>query len=179
MVTDNAAPKKEENDNKNIIEKYIIKYEKDLFDYARSLTKNNKEKAEDLLQNTMYKALKNKDKYKKNTNIKGWLFTIMKNTFINDYRKQQRKVDTDDDEDHVMINNPSHHSSTNDVVNMKSVVKSMGTLKKELYEPLKLFSKGYTYKEIESQINVPIGTVKSRIHLARKKLGKLIDGNTP
>lgn len=140
--------------------------------FAISLTQNS-EDAKDLLQDTMYKAMLYKDKFTEATNLKAWLYTIMKNTFINNYRRNAKtKQIVDNTKDLYFINVPQTNNSVSPVstISHKDIQKSLENLEEELRIPFLMFFEGYKYKEIAEQFNLPIGTVKSRIFLARKKL---------
>jgi RNA polymerase sigma-70 factor (ECF subfamily) len=146
--------------------------------YALSLTSDT-ERADDLLQETMLKALTYRDKFRENTNFKAWIYTIMRNTFINDYRRNVKRKNTFD-----YMNNDIHLSHSPNKVfpspdssyNSKEIRKSIETLEDEYRVPFKLFLDGFKYKEIAEKLELPLGTVKSRIFFTRKKLkGSLKD----
>jgi RNA polymerase sigma factor (sigma-70 family) len=140
--------------------------------FAISLTADNDD-ADDLLQDTMLKALMYKDKYADSTNLKAWLYTIMKNTFINNYRRgtKTRQI-IDKTKDLYFLNIPSSNSSVSPVsqISEKDIKKHIDALEDELRIPFVRYFEGYKYKEIADFLDIPIGTVKSRIFLARKKL---------
>lgn len=140
--------------------------------YAISLTKNNDD-ANDLFQDTMVRALSNKDKYRVGTNIKAWLYTIMRNIFINNYRKSKNfvKVANEDNSDAYIYT--YNHTTSNqgwNNVRMKEVRKALNTLPENFRQSFEMHYMGYKYQEISSMLNEPLGTVKSRIHFARKQL---------
>lgn len=142
--------------------------------FALSLTKN-KEDAEDLLQETLVKALTYQDKYTPGTNLKAWLHTIMKNTFINQYRKMKRAnmVITTKDEVEVLDFVPATMDSTPESVHAtKEINKLIDRLDDNIRVPFSMHLKGYKYKEIADHLNIPIGTVKSRIYFAKQSLMK-------
>jgi len=142
--------------------------------FALSLTKN-KEDAEDLLQETLVKALTYQDKYTPGTNLKAWLHTIMKNTFINQYRKMKRAntVITTKDEVEVLDFVPATMDSTPESVHAtKEINKLIDRLDDNIRVPFSMHLKGYKYKEIADYLNIPIGTVKSRIYFAKQSLMK-------
>ena len=140
--------------------------------FAYSLT-SNREDANDLLQDTFLKAIVHKDKFDPSTNLKAWIYTIMKNTFINKYRKDI-KVNTiiDNTKDLYYMNN----SSQSDIVmpdskyNQTELEKVVDGLTDEHRIPFQMHLHGYKYKEIADSLNLSIGTVKSRIFFSRKKL---------
>lgn len=142
--------------------------------FALSLTKN-REDAEDLLQETMVKAITYQDKYTPNTNFKAWLHTIMKNTFINQYRKKKRAntVITTKDEVEVLDFVPAAVDRTPESMNAeKEINKVIDALDDNTRIPFTMHLKGYKYKEIAEHLNIPIGTVKSRIYFAKQSLMK-------
>jgi RNA polymerase sigma-70 factor (ECF subfamily) len=140
--------------------------------YALKLTQDH-EDANDLVQETMLKAFKNKDKFEEGTNLKGWLYTIMKNIFINNYRRMVKgNIFTDDTEGQFYINQASFTAKNEGERNL--VMKELNTAIDELAENIKtpflMSFEGYKYEEIAEQLNVPLGTVKIRIHVARQRL---------
>jgi RNA polymerase sigma-70 factor (ECF subfamily) len=140
--------------------------------FALSLT-HNRDDAEDLLQDTFLKALRYKDKYTDATNLKAWLYTIMKNTFINNYRRQvkARTFMAEKGEDSVKsIARSASHKETEQVLHASEIVKAIDKLDEAYKKPFTRFYTGYHYHEIAQEMNLPIGTVKSRIFIARKML---------
>jgi len=145
---------------------------KPLRNFALKLTRNL-EDATDLTQETMTKAFYNHDKFREGTNMKAWLYTIMKNIFINNYRRQSTNlVVTDDTENQYYIN--SHSQRTNNLgerkMTLKDIQEAISALSKNLRIPFIMAFQGYKYEEIAQFMKVPLGTVKIRIHNARKKL---------
>lgn len=156
----------------------ILDMQEKLLFYALSLT-SDQEKAQDLLQETFLKVLTNSDKFTQNTNFKAWVYTIMKNTFINDYRKNEKKKNSIDracQEIHLRIQNDKTYPSPESSYNSKEIMKFIKTLDAEYRTPLEMFLDGYKYKEIAEILQIPLGTVKSRIFFARKKLEKTLKG---
>lgn len=152
----------------------LLKMSEVLGYFALSLTKN-KEDAEDLLQETMMKAITYQDKYTPNTNFKAWLHTIMKNTFINSYRKKKRAntVITTKDEVEVLEFVPASIDATPESMHAtKEITKVIDSLDDNTRIPFTMHLKGYKYKEIAKHLNIPIGTVKSRIYFAKQSLMK-------
>lgn len=142
-----------------------------LFGFAIKLTKN-KENAKDLIQETFCRAFKNRDRFSKDTNFKAWMTTIMRNNYINDYRKRKtrKQVMTPVDDFSYFIESKSGGDSGESIVMMKELNALVGELSDDLKQAFTLFVKGYHYEEIAEKENVPIGTIKSRIFFARKKL---------
>ena len=143
-----------------------------LKNFAYSLTLNSEE-AQDLVQETFLKALKYRDKFVDATNLKAWLYTIMKNTFINSYRrsvKTRQIIMQTDDLSNVRQLNGSGGPSAESQINVKNINKAIESLEDDYKVPFTRYFDGFKYKEIADELDLPIGTVKSRIFLARKKL---------
>ena len=131
--------------------------------------------ADDLFQDTMVKALRYFDHFKEGTNIKGWLFTIMRNTFINDYRKDVRKNALITQEEEISSAHLLQSSSSNAAEGkfaMADIQRTLAKLPKCYYDPFMQYFEGYKYHEIAEDLGIPIGTVKTRIHMARTILKK-------
>ena len=147
---------------------------------AFNLTKSSAD-AEDLLQETYFKAIKGLSKFNEGSNLKAWLITIMRNTFINNYRKTKRERATiykpgeiTDDLLHIneTLPEPGVRILLNDTLKM-----AMATLKPEFKYIFQLYYEGYKYQEIAEQLDLPLGTVKSRIFLARKEMVTFLNNN--
>ena len=144
--------------------------------FALNLTKNS-EDAADLYQETAYRAIMNKDKFRPGTNLKAWLFTIMKNIFINNYRKKSKMNTIMDSTDNmyyinsgsVVIGNKAESNILMDELN-----KMVESLDDNIKLPFKMHFDGFKYQEISEELNLPLGTVKSRIFFARKALKQKI-----
>ena len=142
--------------------------------FAVSLTKD-KESAKDLVQETMYKAITNREKYICGTNIKAWLYTIMRNIFINDYRKRikQQVIFDGTPNDFLLDYNQSSISNlAESKLRLKEIQTAVHHLPSIFKDPFLLYFDGYKYNEIAGILHEPLGTVKSRIHFARKLLKK-------
>lgn len=153
-------------------EERIIGLQGNLFNFAYQLT-TNREQAEDLLQDTTLKALSNEDKYVDNVNFKGWIFTIMRNIFINNYRQNVRKatvIDQTEDLFHLNISQDSGIETPEGSFAVKEISTALNAFSDEYRIPFNMFVAGYKYNEIAEQLNLPLGTIKSRIFFARKKL---------
>lgn len=146
-----------------------------LLAFAMKFTRNIDD-AKDLTQETMLKALRYQDYYKPKTNFKAWIFTIMKNTFINQYRRKSRsKTIFDDSTDLFLLNNTTENRDTpyNHITD-KELNSKLETLSEEYKKPFEMHYEGYKYKEIAEELDIPLGTVKSRIFIARKKMMDLL-----
>ena len=150
----------------------LINQRTPLKNFAYSLTLNSEE-AQDLVQETYLKALKYRDKFADASNLKAWLYTIMKNTFINTYRrsvKTRQIITQTDDLSLVKPLSGSNSPSAESQINLKHINNVVESLEEEYKIPFMRYFDGYKYKEIADELDLPIGTVKSRIFLARKKL---------
>ncbi|MEY4053069.1 MAG: RNA polymerase sigma factor [Chitinophagia bacterium] len=144
--------------------------------FAINLTKDH-ETAKDLFQETLYRALSNKDKYNVGTNIKAWLYTIMRNIFINDYRKRAKQSVVLDNSPNDFLIDQTRTKVLNDGVtnlNLREVKQLIYELPELFRTPFNLYFEGYKYNEIADELNEPLGTIKSRIHFARKILKQKI-----
>ncbi len=147
-----------------------------LLRFANQLTLNS-ENARDLMQDTFCKALINRDKFRENINFKAWVFTIMRNIFINNYRKEKKMKRIDKTIDQYGISQLLVSDDKPDsILSMKQVSKSITELDDEYRIPLVMHIEGYKYCEIAEKLQLKMGTVKSRIFLSRKKLNKLLAG---
>lgn len=158
--------------NKESFKQRIVGLQGNLLSFAYQLT-TNKEAAQDLLQDTTLKALDNEDKYVDNVNFKGWIFTIMRNIFINNYRQTVRKatvIDQTEDLYHLNICQDSGLNTPEGSIAVKEISKAVNAFSEEYREPFSLYLSGYKYNEIAEKMNLPLGTVKSRIFFARKRL---------
>ncbi len=140
--------------------------------YANMLT-SNREEAKDLVQDTYLKALANRDKFADDTNLKAWAYTIMKNTFINNYRRNQKAntiIDNTEDLFYLNIPRKSDFEAPDSHYSEKEIRKSISRLSSDQRLPFEMHTDGYKYKEIADSLNISIGTVKSRIFFTRRKL---------
>ena len=140
--------------------------------FAYSLTMN-REDAKDLVQDTYVKAITYKDKFETNTNLKAWTYTIMKNTFINSYRRNIKAntiIDNTDDLYYMNIPRKSNMGSPESEIFTKEIQQSINSLEEDHRVPFEMHNAGYKYKEIAENLDLSIGTVKSRIFFTRKKL---------
>ena len=147
--------------------------------FAVSLT-HDQEIAKDLFQETLYKALANQDKYSTGTNIHAWLFTIMRNIFINEYRRKvKRRTIFDNSTNETLINSGKIIISSRgeNSLQLKEIHKAISQLPQIFKIPFLLYFEGYRYHEISGSLNEPLGTIKSRIHFARKLLRKKLSQN--
>ena len=147
--------------------------------FAITLTRDN-ETAKDLFQETLFRALANKEKYNVGTNIKAWLYTIMRNIFINNYRrkaKQNTLFDSTPNEFLLDYNQASTVNEAESNLKIKEVKEAIHSLPEIFRNPFLLYFDGYKYHEISKMLTEPLGTIKSRIHFARKLLKAQIQRN--
>lgn len=150
----------------------LIGVQDDLLRFAYKLT-SDREEANDLLQETSLKALDNEEKYTSDTNFKGWMYTIMRNIFINNYRKVVRdQTFVDQTENLYHLNLPQNNSSetTEGNYDLKELHRIVNALPREYKVPFSMHVAGFKYREIAEKLDLPIGTVKSRIYFIRQKL---------
>jgi RNA polymerase sigma factor (sigma-70 family) len=139
--------------------------------FAFTLTHDN-EKAKDLMQETFFRALVYQEKYKTGTNIKAWLYTIMRNIFINEYRrKAKQKVIFDNSPNEFLLNNSGAiENNAESKMTEAEIWNAINQLPEIFKKPFLMYYHGLKYQEIANELNEPLGTVKSRIHFARKLL---------
>ncbi|MDB5249678.1 MAG: polymerase sigma factor [Segetibacter sp.] len=140
--------------------------------FAITLTRDN-ETAKDLFQETLFRALANKEKYNVGTNVKAWLYTIMRNVFINNYRRKARQNTVLDSTPNEFLLDYNQTTTTNNAeatLQLKEIQASIHQLPEIFKNPFLLYFDGFKYHEIAGMLKEPLGTIKSRIHFARKLL---------
>lgn len=150
----------------------ITQSTKALKPFALRLTRDHDEAA-DLLQDTVLKAYIHREKFSEGTNLKAWMYTIMKNTFITNYQKLVKKKTFIDTTENLHFINSSQYSTKNEGegrFTMEDIQKALSSVENAFREPFLMYFHGYKYHEIADKLSIPIGTVKNRIHLARKEL---------
>jgi RNA polymerase sigma factor (sigma-70 family) len=149
----------------------VLHHSESLRPFAIALTRDY-EAANDLCQEALYKAFAHHNKYEQGTSIKAWLYTIMRNIFINDYRRSVRKkvvLDT------FYRSQTQYAPSSETGVRLKEIHEAIHQLPSIFRNAFMLYLEGYKYHEIASSLNEPLGTIKSRIHFARKLLQKQLE----
>ena len=157
--------------SKNFQEK-LLGLQGNLLNFAYLLT-SNRDDAYDLLQDTTLKALDNEDKYVDNVNFKGWVFTIMRNIFINNYRKVVRSatvIDQTEDLYHLNLPQESGLDTPEGSYAVNEISDAINNFSDDYRIPFSMHVAGYKYNEIAEHMNLPLGTVKSRIFFARQRL---------
>jgi len=152
----------------------IDKLTSSLKPFALKLTKDMDD-ANDLLQETLLKAFVNREKFKTGTNLKAWLYTIMKNTFITNYQRMVRRgtfVDTTDNLHYINSSSSITQSLAYSDFALEDMNREIDNLDDAYKTPFRMHFRGFKYYEIAERLEIPIGTVKNRIHIARKQLKK-------
>lgn len=161
---------------KQSLKQNLVELQPNMLNFAMTLTAN-KEEAKDLTQETTLKALTNIDKFYNNKNFKGWIFTIMHNIFVNNYRRAIRTQTILDQTDSLyFLNLPQATGlgSPESSFSIKEINDVLSSFSEEYKVPFSLYYLGYKYEEIAKQLKIPLGTVKSRIFFARKRLQELL-----
>lgn len=162
--------------SKSTFKTSVLGMQSNLLSFALKLTLN-KDEAQDLVQDTTLKALNNEEKFVDNANFKGWMLTIMRNIFINNYRKNVREntvIDTSEDLYHLNLSQDSGIGSPDGAFTYNEISDVIAKFPKDYREPFSMHVAGYKYEEISSRLSMPLGTVKSRIFFTRKRLRELL-----
>ena len=138
----------------------IVAMQPELEHFAYKLTAD-RESANDLVQDCLLKALDNKEKFVHTQNFKGWMYTIMRNIFINNYRKSLREVDMTDS---------TYNLYAQTMTEGEELYKVINAVPEDLKKPFMMFVAGFKYREIAEKMDLPVGTIKSRLFLIRKRL---------
>ncbi len=157
-------------------QKKLLSMQENMMNFALMLTAN-RDDAQDLMQDTTLKVLDNQEKFVDNINFKGWVLTVMRNIFINNYHKivrTQTVVDQGVDLYNLDVVNDSGFDSPDGAYQIKEITKAINSLNDELKIPFSMFLSGYKYNEIAEKLCVPLVTVKSRIFFARQELQKVL-----
>ncbi len=152
----------------------LMSIQDNMMNFALMLT-SNREDAQDLLQDTTLKVLDNQEKFVDNVNFKGWVMTVMRNIFINNYHKVVRAqgvIDQGADIYNVDTIYDSGFDSPTGSYEIQEITLAINSLTDDLKVPFSMHLSGYKYNEIADKLNVPLGTVKSRIFFARQELQK-------
>lgn len=147
-----------------------------LFSFAMNLTKNTDD-AKDLLQETLLRALNNQEKFQEGTNLKAWLLTIMRNIFINNYRRKVKQNTIFDKSANDYLLDYQQSAIANEAesnLRIKEIQAAIHDLPVIFRQPFMLYFEGFKYHEIADMLSEPLGTIKSRIHFARRLLKEQI-----
>lgn len=150
----------------------ILEMEQDLHRFAYKLTAD-RESANDLVQDCLLHALDNREKFTYSKNLKGWMYTLMRNIFVNNYRRTVREMNLIDDSYSI---NQQHLIEDEDAdrfefaYDMKQLYRVIHSIPEEMKVPFQMFVAGFKYREIAEKLGLPMGTVKSRLFFIRKRL---------
>ena len=150
----------------------LLAIQDNLLSFALILT-SNRDDAYDLVQDTTLKVLDSEDKYAENINFKGWVFTIMRNIFINNYRRVARSatvIDQTENYYHLNISQDSGFETPEGSFSANEIAEAIEAFPEKYRVPFSMHVAGYKYNEIADKMNLPLGTVKSRIFFARQEL---------
>lgn len=162
--------------DKSSFKSMVFAMQSNLMAFAMKLTLN-KEEAQDLVQDTNLKALKNEAKFVDASNPRGWMLTIMRNIFINNYRRRTREnivLDTSDDGYLLNLPQESGMSNPEGAFALGEITSIIEKFPEDYRQPFNLHVAGYKYKEIADKLRMPLGTVKSRIFTIRKQLREIL-----
>ena len=162
--------------NKPTFKNSVLGIQSNLMSFAMKLTLN-KDEAYDLVQDTTLKALDNEEKFAEDTNFKGWMLTIMRNIFINNYRKTSREntmADATVELYHITNATDSSQSTPDGAHTCNEISALIASFPADYREPFNMHIAGYKYEEIAEKLGMPLGTVKARIFNTRKKLRELL-----
>lgn len=152
----------------------IVTMQPELRAFAYKLTENY-DSANDLVQDCMLKALDNKEKFTHLQNFKGWMYTIMRNIFINNYRRASREVSIIDPNYNIYAQSQIEEEGGErfeQLYDLKELHKAINAVPEDMKKPFMMFVAGFKYREIAEKMNLPVGTIKSRLFLIRKRLQK-------
>lgn len=150
-----------------------------LFAFAMKLNGNNREDANDLYQETVMRAYACKERFQEGSNFRAWTTTIMRNCFINEYRKRRTRnqVEQPLEDNSEFAVKQGVHNEAGTIIMMKELRTMLDTIGDAHRVPFEMFFNGYEYQEISQELNLPMGTVKSRIFFARKKMKSMIQNS--
>lgn len=154
----------------------VVNHTQTMYPFAYNLTRNADD-AQDLIQETALRSLLYADKFSSGTNLKAWLFTIMRNIFINNYRRNSRHrvvSDTDENGEQIQTYQRTDDNRGEGNIVMREIENAMENISPDFSVPFMLHYHGYKYEEIAQTMKLPLGTVKSRIFFARKALQKKV-----
>ena len=162
--------------DKSSFKSMVFAMQSNLMAFAMKLTLN-KEEAQDLVQDTNLKALKNEAKFVDASNPRGWMLTIMRTIFINNYRRSTREnivLDTSDDGYLLNLPQESGMSNPEGAFALGEITSIIEKFPEDYRQPFNLHVAGYKYEEIADKLRMPLGTVKSRIFTIRKQLREIL-----
>jgi len=150
----------------------LVEEKRSLLKHFAGKFTNDPDEKEDLIQETLIRALKSIDDFIRHPKLMSWLYVIMKNVYINQYRKAKRITDIHDTYIGLESSNTVEANKSENKFIADDIQKAMCSLSEENYQVFQMFLEGYKYHEIASYFGIPEGTIKTRIHMTRKKLQK-------
>ncbi len=159
-------------EERKVFDEELLKNISQLEIYAKSLT-HNVEDAQDLVQDTLMKAMLYKDQFDEKTSINAWTFIIMKNTFINNYNRSVRTrkiMDKSKDLSECNVTIKNNYFNPESLVYTEEIQQKVDLLESDQRVAFEMYNEGFKYKEIAEKLDISIGTVKSRIFFGRQKL---------
>lgn len=162
--------------SQNSFKSALLGIQGNLLSFAMKLTLNSDE-AHDLVQDTTLKALNNEEKFVDNANFKGWMMTIMRNIFINNYRKSAREntiIDTSEDLYRLNVPQDSGMETPDNAYSVSEISSIIAGFPEDFRQPFTMHVAGYKYEEISEKLSMPLGTVKIRIFFTRKRLREIL-----
>lgn len=157
-------------------QKKLLSMQENMMNFALMLTAD-RDDAQDLMQDTTLKVLNNQEKFVDNVNFKGWVLTVMRNLFINNYHKivrTQTIIDQNADLYNLDVINDAGIDSPDGAFRIQEITKAIDALEDDLRTPFSLYLSGYKYHEIAEKLALPLGTIKSRIYFARQELQSVL-----
>lgn len=156
-------------------ESQLAELQPQLYQLTKKFTRSREDSC-DLLQETLAKAWRRRSDFRENKNLMGWLYIIMRNTFINQYRKSMQTKNMFVTDFRFKRLDDRWKVKSDEATHIQEVWKSINSINPELRNPFKMYLSGYKYEEIAKELSIPIGTVKSRIFLIRQELRRLLPG---
>lgn len=150
----------------------ILAMEQDLHRFAYKLTAD-RDSANDLVQDCVLQALDNREKFTYTKNLKGWMYTLMRNIFVNNYRRTIRELNIIDDSYSIGQQNLIEDGDSDRfefIYDMKHLYRVINSIPEDMKVPFQMFVAGFKYREIAEKLGLPMGTVKSRLFFIRKRL---------
>lgn len=150
----------------------ILAIQPDLHRFAYKLTAD-RDSANDLVQDCVLQALDNQEKFTYAKNLKGWMYTLMRNIFVNNYRRSVREMNVIDDTYSLNLQRQIEDEESDRfefAYDMKQLYSVIRSIPEDMRVPFQMFVAGFKYREIADKLGLPIGTVKSRLFFIRKRL---------
>jgi RNA polymerase sigma-70 factor (ECF subfamily) len=146
-----------------------------LYQFTKKFTRSS-EDSSDLVQETLAKAWKKRASFRENKNLIGWLYIIMRNTFVNQYRKNRQVKNRVTNDQPYKWRDDHGVTKADESTHLEELWKAINAINPDLVKPFKMHLSGYKYEEIATELNIPLGTVKSRLFLARQEIRNQLPG---